>query len=126
MPEGQRGWTLEWDEFEMAYVTDGDSDNIESGFGMVISMDLEITPELKIEWYARDIVRHIQDARKEAQFEVNDRISVNIIVDELEAILTSYDIHWETLSALDTSLTSWDIEKDIELGDTTAKIILKK
>jgi hypothetical protein len=30
-------------------VSDGENDNIESGFGMVISMDLEISQELKIE-----------------------------------------------------------------------------
>lgn len=42
-------FTLEGDEFEMAFVTEGDSDNIESGFGMVIAMDLEITPELETE-----------------------------------------------------------------------------
>jgi isoleucyl-tRNA synthetase len=110
----------------MAYVTEWEADNIESGFGMVISMNLEITEELKIEWYARDIVRHIQEARKEAGYEVDDRISVNIIVDNLEAITSSYDIASETLSTLDSSLTSWDIEKEIELGDASAKIILKK
>ncbi len=114
------------DEFEIAFVTDGEADNIESGFGMVIAMNLEITEELKIEWYARDIVRHIQEARKEAQYEVDDRITINIVVDDLEAINASYDIASETLSTLDTSLTSGDIEKEIELGDTTAKIILKK
>jgi len=119
-------FTLEWDEFEIAYVTEGDADNIESGFGMVISMDLELTPELTLEWYARDIVRHVQEARKEAWYEVNDRISVNIVVDNLEAITASYDIASETLSTLDTSLMSWDIEKEIELGETIAKIILKK
>jgi isoleucyl-tRNA synthetase len=119
-------FTLEGDEFEIAYVTQGESDNIESGFGMVIAMDLEISQELKIEWYARDIVRHIQEARKEAWYQVDDRITINIIVEDLEAILASYNIASETLSTLDTSLTSWDIEKNIELGDITARIILKK
>ncbi len=117
---------LEWDEFEMAYITDGDENNIESGFGMVIAMNLELTPELTIEWYARDIVRHIQEARKEAGYQVDDRISINIITPELEAILTSYDIASETLSTFDSSLESWDIEKKIELGENTVKIILKK
>jgi len=117
---------LEGDDFEIAFMTEGESDNIESGFGMIISMDLELTQELKLEWYARDIVRHIQEARKEAGYEVDDRISINIIVDDLEAILESYDITSETLSTLDTSLMSWDIEKEIQLGETTAKIILKK
>jgi len=117
---------LEWDDFEIAFMTECDSDNIESGFGMVIAMDLELTEELTLEWYARDLVRHIQEARKEAGYEVDDRISVNIIVEKIDAILNSYDIASETLSTIDTSLTSGDVEKEIQLGEATAKIILKK
>ena len=117
---------LEGDDFEIAYVTEWESDNIESGFGMVITMDLELTEELTLEWYARDLVRHIQEGRKEAGYQVDDRISINIIVENFDAIKSSYDIESETLSTLDRSLTSWDIEKEIELWDTTAKIILKK
>jgi len=49
MSEGQRGWTLEGDEFEMAFVTHDNAENIESGYGMVISMNLELTEELIIE-----------------------------------------------------------------------------
>jgi isoleucyl-tRNA synthetase len=122
---------LQWDEFEIAYETNIKEDfstnsGIESGFGMVVAMDLEISEALKIEWYARDIVRHIQEARKEAGYQVDDRISINIIVENLDAILASYNVASETLSTLDKSLTSWDIAKEIELWDTTAKIILKK
>jgi hypothetical protein len=93
---------------------------------MVIAMDLELTDALVVEWQARDIVRHIQEARKEAWYEVDDRITVNIVTNNLEAILASYDIASETLSTLDSSLASWDIEKEIELWEMTAKIILKK
>ncbi len=93
---------------------------------MVIAMDLELTDALITEGYARDIVRHIQEARKEAGYQVDDRIRVNITVEHLDDILASYDIASETLSQLDTSLQEGDIEKAIELGDITAKIILKK
>jgi len=93
---------------------------------MVIAMNLEVTPELELEGYARDIVRHIQEARKEAGYEVDDRISINIKTEKLDAILASYDIEKETLSTLDTSLTAGDIEKDIELGEMSATLILKK
>lgn len=41
-------------------------------------MDGTITPELELEGYARDIVRHIQEARKEAGYEVDDRIQLHI------------------------------------------------
>ena len=73
---------------------------------MVISMNLEITPELELEGYARDLVRFIQEARKEAGYNVEDRIRIHIKTDNLEAILASYDICSETLSTLDTSLES--------------------
>lgn len=119
-------FTLEGDEFEMAFVTEGGAENIESGYGMVISMNLEITPELKTEWYARDIVRHIQEARKEAGYDVDDRITINVITDDFDAIRSSYDIESETLSQLDANLNSGDIQKEIDLGDIHATIILKK
>ena len=41
-------------------------------------MNPEITEELKNEGYARDIVRQIQEARKEADYQVDDRIHVSI------------------------------------------------
>jgi isoleucyl-tRNA synthetase len=45
---------------------------------MVIAMDSKITNELKNEGYARDIVRQIQEARKEADYQVDDRIQISI------------------------------------------------
>ena len=43
---------------------------------MVIAMDTVITEKLELEGYARDIVRDIQDLRKEAGYEVSDRVRV--------------------------------------------------
>lgn len=37
-----------------------------------------ITPELELEGYARDLVRFIQDGRKEADYDLADRISLSI------------------------------------------------
>jgi len=45
---------------------------------MVIAMDLELTDNLVVEGYARDIVRHIQEARKEAGYQVDDRILISL------------------------------------------------
>jgi len=114
-----------WD-FELVFEVKDSELKIEAGYGMVIAMDENITPELKLEWDARDIVRHIQEARKEAGYEVDDRISVNIIADNVDDILKAYNIESETLSTLDTSLNSGDLEKELQLEDKTVKIILKK
>jgi isoleucyl-tRNA synthetase len=42
--------------------------------GIVVGIDTELTPALKQEGMARDLVRQIQDARKNAGFEIEDRI----------------------------------------------------
>ena len=90
-------------------------------------MNLDITPELELEGYARDLVRQIQESRKEADYDVDDRISINIKTENLEAILVSYDICSETLSHFDSTLENGDLVKEIEIGDRKmATIILKK
>ncbi len=42
-----------------------------------------IIEDLKIEWYARDIIRLIQDMRKEADYSVIDHIALSIWKSEL-------------------------------------------
>jgi isoleucyl-tRNA synthetase len=44
--------------------------------GIVVGIDTELTPDLIQEGLARDIVRRVQDARKNAGFEIEDRISL--------------------------------------------------
>jgi isoleucyl-tRNA synthetase len=41
-------------------------------------MDDNISEELKNEGLARDIVRQIQESRKDAQYNVDDRIKISI------------------------------------------------
>jgi isoleucyl-tRNA synthetase len=47
------------------------------GEGGVVSLDTEITPELRLEGLARDLVRGIQDLRKQSGFAVDDRIVIS-------------------------------------------------
>jgi isoleucyl-tRNA synthetase len=57
----------------------------------LVKLDLEITKELEEEGIARDLVRFIQQARKDAGFEVSDRIKLNIKSDpNLEPVLANY------------------------------------
>jgi isoleucyl-tRNA synthetase len=43
--------------------------------GLIVGVDVTITPELESEGLARDLVRRIQNARKEAGFDISDRIA---------------------------------------------------
>ena len=51
------------------------------GLGMV-ALDIEITPELAAEGTARDLIRLVQQARREADLEVSDRIELTLGVSE--------------------------------------------
>jgi isoleucyl-tRNA synthetase len=93
---------------------------------MVIAMDNEITNDLKIEWYARDLVRQIQEARKEADYQVDDRIQISISwADEVLNIFKEY-IETETLSKLVNSIENPNIDKEIDLEELKVNLKLKK
>jgi len=64
----------------------------------VIALDTTITPELELEGYARDLVRIIQDMRKEANYDVADRISITLTgnVSDIQELYSEY-ILGETL-----------------------------
>ena len=101
----------------MVYEASNSSAKIESWFGMVISMDEKITDELKQEWFARDLVRHIQESRKEANYNVEDRIFVKIESLELAETIKNFTnyIESETLSKITNDLENSDLEKNISV-----------
>jgi isoleucyl-tRNA synthetase len=72
------------------------------GKGSVVVLSTELTPELLREGLARDVVRLIQDRRKEIGCEYTDRIEVALVTDAqelVEAIEQFYDyIAQETLA----------------------------
>ncbi len=121
-------YELQKEEYEIAYETLDSSLDIQVWFGMVIAMDTNITEELKIEWYARDIVRIIQDLRKEASYNVDDRIQICIYWDKINTILELQKnyIEQETLSKIVDKIDIWDIEKEEQIDDFTIKIVLKR
>ncbi|HTX19586.1 MAG TPA: isoleucine--tRNA ligase [Bacteroidota bacterium] len=49
---------------------------VESDGGMTVALDTEITEELRREGFAREFVNRVQNMRKDAGFDVTDRISV--------------------------------------------------
>ena len=57
-------------------------------FGKTLKLDTKITPELKEEGQVREVIRHIQEMRKEAKFKPRDKILVRYLASPgLEKIL---------------------------------------
>jgi isoleucyl-tRNA synthetase len=46
--------------------------------GLTVALDIEITPELRSEGLARELVNRIQQRRKDAGMEVTDRIALTL------------------------------------------------
>jgi len=83
------GIALEPGEYDLTTVIGGDGPDAvvasvlrgtNGGAGGFVLLDTAITPELEREGYARDLVRAVQDARKEAGLDVSDRISLTLTV----------------------------------------------
>ena len=80
--------------------------------GNEFTLDLVITPILKSEGIAREVIRHIQSARKQAGLNIDDRIHLSLITknDELKKAISSHNkvISDETLA---TKLSDTDSNK---------------
>ncbi|MBN8523034.1 MAG: isoleucine--tRNA ligase [Rickettsiales bacterium] len=94
----------------------------------LVKLDLEITKELQEEGIARDLVRFIQQTRKEAGFEVSDRIKLNITPNsELEPVLLNYGsfITEQTLSEIRNDFKP-EYTANIDLNNQTISVEVAK
>ena len=93
--------------------------------------DFNITPELKREGLMREIIRHVQSARKKAGLQVDDRIELGITSGDAE-ITQAVDafadtIKSETLAVKLGFAAADDMEKyDVKIDGKPVEIYLKK
>lgn len=119
-----QSYILELWEYTIEYLPLEWTLDVEGGYGMVVGLDTTITESLKLEWYARDIIRLIQDMRKEADYAVIDRIQLSIAGEGSQLIVEQFGdmISSETLSVF-ADITSPDIEKNESLDENISLVI---
>jgi isoleucyl-tRNA synthetase len=89
------GHILSGDEYEMALeARDGTAAAPLRDNAAFVELDVEVTPELAAEGLARDVVRAIQQARKDADLAVTDRIGVELTVPEETATAVGAHRDW--------------------------------
>ena len=110
------------DEFEAVYTPkEGSTIAFAGSAGYVIGLDTTLDEALTLEWYARDLVRWIQDARKELGFEVTDRLQLSLTSENemLAQILEKHQsmIEKETLTELTTWNSKLETPRNLELDE---------
>ena len=107
-------------------VTDSESESAQPS----VVYDLTITPELKREGLMREIVRHVQSARKQAGLQIDDRIVLSISSDNSEisqAVDAFADvIKAETLAVELNSAVNESEKYDVKIEGKLVEISLKK
>ena len=124
------GFTLGSDEFEMGFQGKPGFD-VASGDGISVVLDTKISDELKQEGFAREIVRLIQDLRKDADYKVDDRIYILVEAGApVSAAVTSFAdyIKRETLAIelQQKGNLEWDKEKVVDLEGAQVKVAVRR
>ena len=107
-------------------VTDSESESAQPS----VVYDLTITPELKREGLMREIVRHVQSARKQAGLQIDDRIVLSISSDDPEisqAVDAFADVIKAETLAVELNSAADESEKyDAKIEGKLVEISLKK
>lgn len=114
------GWSNELESEYLEIVQDElnvkrvDFVKLESG-SSEITIDKAITPELKREGLAREVIRHVQAARKSAGLNVDDRIKLSLSSTD-DTLMEAIDEHETTI--MNETLAETMIEADLSIVST--------
>ncbi|GHF27543.1 isoleucine--tRNA ligase [Pseudolysinimonas yzui] len=91
------GTALQASEYDLVLATaDPDAAVAFLGDGGFVVLDTAVTPELEAEGLARDVIRAVQQARKDAALDVSDRIVLTIVGND--AAVAAIEAHRELIS----------------------------
>lgn len=96
---------------------------------LTVALDITITPELKSEGIARELVNKIQNLRKENGLEVTDKISLEIQANEEIERSVNENMEYicsETLTQKLTFVSNTTDGTELDINEIKIKIVLKK
>ena len=126
---------FEGDSFEFAMDDLLISSNSAEGFvsasdkGVTVVLDTSLTPELIAEGIERELISKIQSMRKEAGFEVTDRITVNFMTEDVgvkNALLNGKDVKTVVLADSVTEGDTQGFKKQLDINGAACTVIVNK
>jgi isoleucyl-tRNA synthetase len=108
-----------------------DGFRVEAGPEHAVGLDTRLSPELENEGFARELVHHVQNLRKEAGFEVADRIRLHYTATPrlAEAIAAFADYIGRETLAVELSaetIEEPDIRRQVKVNRQPAELALKR
>ncbi len=100
-----------------------------SDMGITVVMDTTVTEELKAEGTERELISKIQTMRKEAGFEVVDRITVNYITEDdgvKNAFVNGKDLKAVVLADVVVAGDAQGFKKELDVNGATCTVIINK
>lgn len=95
----------------------------------LIALSVQLTPALIDEGYHRELLRQCQLLRKEAGFDVSDRIAIVLQTDDadMKRVLAAYgsQLAVETLATLQDNLTAPRLNKTISVANKEITVMMK-
>ena len=128
------GDTIELDANMVTFVTEtpegitGGSFAVDGEERGVVYIDATLTEELESEGYARELIRRIQEMRKELDLEVDTRIQVEFTVedDRVDQLIEPHlDFIGQEVRAIDFGSVSNGLRRDWEVEETTFDIAIE-
>lgn len=107
-------WTLEANEYEIAY--EGlEGDNMAVDQNIIAKLDLELTPELEREGIAREISRFLNQMRKEADYNVDDKVKAlySASNEYLKNILNEFEEFFKNEALISEFISTENPEGDV-------------
>ena len=100
--------------------------------GVTVAVDAVITPELQAEGIVRDLVRHVQTLRKQADYALDQRISAGLfgLDEEMREAVGAFEDYFQQETLSEAVLTEddgadWDARQAIKLSGAQIEIAVR-
>lgn len=123
-------WVLEKEDYEIAYQW-LEWDDVAIEWDVIAKLDLELTPELEMEWMAREVSRFLNQMRKDADYNVDAKVDMYFDTNDqyMKDVINKFGdflISEALLKSINEKKEEWDIVSIFNLNERTVTFSLKQ
>lgn len=121
-------WTLAKEDYEISYEW-LDGKDVAADGDVIAKLDLQLTPELEMEWMAREVSRFLNQMRKDADYNIDARVDMsyetnNEYMGNVINTFTEFLSHEALLRSINPWKPDWDIQAVFNIDGMTVTFTL--